>query len=175
MFNFKRKEQKNLEEKLKILEQENKSLKEEKENIEPIVPSLGYNFTISYEEEFVDFFTKLRHKYSDKIFDIEGIGKQLDFSKFSKDFFSTKTTTADVSVDANANVDEMSVIAYQVEMPKPFFRINALYLLWKYGRQLYGNEEAEKIIEGPASEYIEDFVIKNLKLKIKSLVKYVKL
>lgn len=33
----------------------------------------------------------------------------------------------------------------------------------------------EKIIEGPASEYIEDFVIKNLKLKIKSLVKYVKL
>ncbi len=59
-----------------------------------------YNFTISYEEEFVDFFTKLRHKYSDKIFDIEGIGKQLDFSKFSKDFFSTKTTTQK-SVDAN--------------------------------------------------------------------------
>jgi len=132
--------------------------KVEEDNKEEIKEKLGYNFTISYDEEFIDFFAKLVWKYPERIFDIEGIGKQLDFSKFSKDFFSMKTTTADVSVDANANVDEMSVIAYQVEMPKPFFRINALYLLWKYGRQLYGNEEAEKIIEGQISGdyYIND-------------------
>ena len=36
-------------------------------------------------------------------------------------------------------------------------------------------DSPNKIIEGPASEYIEEFVIKNLKLKVKSLVKYVKL
>lgn len=119
---------------------------------------IGYNFTISYDPEFVDFFARLSEKYPEKLFDLEGIGKQLDFAKFSRDFFSTKTTTADVSVDANSNVDEMSLIAYNVEMPKPMFRINALYLLWKYGRQLYGNEEAEAIIEGQISGdyYIND-------------------
>ena len=30
--------------------------------------------------------------------------KQLDLNKFSKDFFKNSSTTADVSVDANANV-----------------------------------------------------------------------
>jgi anaerobic ribonucleoside-triphosphate reductase len=119
----------------------------------------GFKFEISYDLEFVSFFARLREKYPDKLFDMEGIGKQLDFAKFSRDFYSTKTTTAaDVSVDANSNVDEMSVIAYNVEMPKPMFRINALYLLWKYGRQLYGNEEAEAIIESQISGdyYIND-------------------
>lgn len=123
-----------------------------------IMQSLGYNFTLSYDQEFVEFFAKLKSKYPNKLFDIEGIGKQLDFAQFSRDFFSTKTNVADVSVDANANVDEMSVVAYQVEAPKPLFRINALYLLWKYGRQLYGTTEAEAIVEGQITGdyYIND-------------------
>ncbi len=32
------------------------------------------------------------------------MGEQLDLNKFSKDFFKNSSTTADVSVDANANV-----------------------------------------------------------------------
>lgn len=101
----------------------------------------------------------LRSKYSQKIFNLEGIGKQTDMSVFSKDFFKSNTTTADISVDSNSNVDDMSVIAYNVELPKPFFRLNSLYLTWKYMRALYGLEVANKAIEMQISGdiYINDF------------------
>ena len=74
----------------------------------------------TYDNEFEDLIMYLRGKYSQKIFDLEGIGKQTDMTTFSKDFFGSKTTTADISVDSNSNVDDMSVIAYNVELPKPF-------------------------------------------------------
>jgi ribonucleoside-triphosphate reductase len=101
----------------------------------------------------------LKSKYGQKLFDLEGIGKQTDMTTFSKDFFGSKTTTADISVDSNSNVDDMSVIAYNVELPKPFFRLNSLYLTWKYMKSLYGLEIANKAIEMQVSGdiYINDF------------------
>ena len=85
---------------------------------------------LSYEQEFTDFMMYLRSKYPKELFELEGIGDQLDMGKFSKSFFLTKTV-ADVSVDSNSNVDENTVKAYESELPKPFFRLNSLYLLWK--------------------------------------------
>ena len=113
----------------------------------------------TYDNEFEDLIMYLRGKYSQKIFDLEGIGKQTDMTTFSKDFFGSKTTTADISVDSNSNVDDMSVIAYNVELPKPFFRLNSLYLTWKYMKALYGLEVANKAIEMQISGdiYINDF------------------
>ena len=66
---------------------------------------------------------------------------------------------ADVSVDSNANVDDISIIAYEAEVPKPLFRINAYYLLWKYGKKLFGKEEAEKLCKAQFFKdyYINDF------------------
>ena len=49
--------------------------------------------------------------------------EQTDMSKFSKKFFASNTT-ADASVDANANVD-ISVIAYHSELPA-IFRLNII-------------------------------------------------
>jgi ribonucleoside-triphosphate reductase len=100
----------------------------------------------------------LKAKYSHKLFDLDGIGEQTDMSKFSKKFFSAKTTS-DASVDANANVDDVSVIAYNVEMPKPFFKLNSYYILWKELRRLYGHEVANTIIEMQLTGdiYIHDF------------------
>lgn len=114
-----------------------------------------FNFT--YDLKFEALIAYLRAKYPEKLFDIEGIGKQTDLAKFSKDFFASKSTS-DVSVDANSNVDEMSVIAYNAELPKPFFRVNSLYLLWKYARQLYDETTANQIIESQLSGefYIND-------------------
>ena len=69
----------------------------------------------------------LKGKYPDKLFNLDGIGEQTDMSKFSKKFFSAKVTS-DASIDANANVDDISVIAYSTELPKPFFRLNSYYI-----------------------------------------------
>lgn len=113
----------------------------------------------TYDSNFEDLIMHLRSKYGQDLFDLEGIGKQTDMSAFSKNFFSSKTTVADVSVDSNSNVDDMSIIAYNVELPKPFFRLNSLYLTWKYLKQLYDHPTANKAIEMQVigDIYINDF------------------
>jgi ribonucleoside-triphosphate reductase len=113
---------------------------------------------VSYDDEFEDLIMYLRSKYGKEMFDLDGIGEQTDMSKFSKRFFSSKTT-ADASIDANANVDDVSVIAYNTELPKPFFRLNSYYILWKELKRLYGLQTANEIIEMQLSGdiYINDF------------------
>jgi ribonucleoside-triphosphate reductase len=100
----------------------------------------------------------LKAKYPDKLFDLDGIGKQLDMSEFSKNFFSSKVT-ADASVDANANVDDVSVISYNIELPKPFFKLNSYYILWKELKRLYSLEIANTVVEMQLTGdiYIHDF------------------
>lgn len=113
---------------------------------------------VSYDQQFDDLMMYLRSKYPEKLFDLDGIGKQTDMCQFSKDFFAVKTT-ADVSVDANANVEDMSVITYNTELPKPFFKLNSYYILWKYMKKLYGHETANKVVEMQLTGdiYINDF------------------
>ena len=113
---------------------------------------------ITYEQEFDDLIMYLKSKYPPKLFDLDGIGEQTDMSKFSKKFFSS-STTADASVDANANVDDISVIAYGTELPKPFFRLNSYYMIWKEIRRLYGLETANEVVEKQliGDIYINDF------------------
>jgi ribonucleoside-triphosphate reductase len=100
----------------------------------------------------------LKAKYSDKLFDLDGIGKQMDMSEFSRNFFSSKVTS-DASVDANANVDDTSIITYTVELPKPFFKLNSYYILWKELKRLYNLETANQIVEMQlvGDIYIHDF------------------
>jgi ribonucleoside-triphosphate reductase len=102
----------------------------------------------------------LKSKYPAKLFDLDGVGKQLDLAQFSRNFFSKNTkTTADTSIDANANVDDISVISYSNELKKPFERINSYYMLWKELKRLYGLQIANEIIEMQinGSIYIHDF------------------
>ena len=102
----------------------------------------------------------LKSKYPQKLFDLDGVGKQLDMAQFSKNFFSKNTTTAaDASIDANANVDDISVISYGNELKKPFERLNSYYMLWKELKQLYNKETANEIIGRQliGDIYIHDF------------------
>ena len=101
----------------------------------------------TYDQDFDDLYMYLKAKYPSKLFDLAGIGVQTDMGLFSKKFFSDITTTADGSVDANSNVDDLTVVAYENELPKPFTRLNSLYLLWKYGKKLFGKEYANTMIE----------------------------
>lgn len=113
---------------------------------------------VAYDQDFDDLMMHLRSKYPKQLFDMDGIGEQLDLSKFSKKFFSS-SVTADSSIDANANVDDTSVIAYSIELPKPFFKINSYYVVWKNLKRLYGHEVANSIIEMQLTGeiYIHDF------------------
>lgn len=112
----------------------------------------------SYEKEFDDFMESLQGlKEYKKLATLDGIGEQTDMVAFSKKFFGkANQVTADVSVDSNANVDDISVIAYEAEVPKPLFRVNAYYLLWKYGKKLFGKMEAEKLC---TAQFYKDFYI----------------
>lgn len=101
---------------------------------------------ITYEQEFDDLYMYLKAKYPDALFDLDGIGKQMDMSEFSKNFFLSKTT-ADASIDANANVSSNCVIAYNVELPKPHMKLNSYYMLWKEAKKLYGLCVANNIVE----------------------------
>ena len=115
----------------------------------------------SYGQEFDDFFESLKtEKHYKELATLDGIGKQTDMVAFSKKFFGkADLITADVSVDSNANVDDTSIIAYEAEVPKPLFRVNAYYLLWKYGKKLFSKEEAEKLCKAQFYKefYINDF------------------
>ena len=118
------------------------------------------NIEFSYDVEFCGLMTKLKTKYGEKLFELDGIGKkQLDINAFSKQFFNNRKATADVSVDANSNITQSDIITYNVELPKPFFRLNAYFILWKKLKELYGEEEANRIIERQLTGdiYINDF------------------
>ncbi|MFW6311303.1 MAG: hypothetical protein ACOC1K_03610 [Nanoarchaeota archaeon] len=83
----------------------------------------------SFDEDFSSLMLHLESKYGKDLFDLDGIGKQKDINEFSKTFFTNKGNTADISIDANANVDSRDMISYNVELPKSMFRLNAYYLL----------------------------------------------
>ena len=103
---------------------------------------------ISYDQDFDDLWMHLKSKFPEKLFDIDGLGKQIDMMNFTNEFFSEDTTcVADVSIDANANVDDNTVISYNHELPKPFMKLNSYYMLWKEIKRLYDRVTADEIIE----------------------------
>lgn len=118
------------------------------------------NIKVTYDQEFDDLLMYLKGKYPIELLNLDGIGKQLDLAKFSKDFFSSQIkTTADISVDQNSNVDDISVISYTNELKKPFERINSYYMIWKELKKQYGLLFANTVVEMNLTGdiYINDF------------------
>ena len=114
--------------------------------------------TQSYQPEFKELMSGLEYKYGKDIFEDNGIGRQLDMSDMSKKFFKA-ITTAEVSVDANANVSDKSVISHKIELCKPMQLVNSYYRLWKELKNNRGLEYANGIIESQINGriYINDF------------------
>lgn len=113
----------------------------------------------SYEQEFIDLMFHLRTKYPKSLAELEGIGSSTDVAEFSRKFFQTKTTNTDVSIDPNGNQAGLDLATYGNELPKPIFKLNSYYVLWKKIRQLYGSMKAADIIEKQynGTIYINDF------------------
>lgn len=115
---------------------------------------------MTFEQDFDTLMMHLWSKYGKELFNIDGIGKQMDMNQFRKSFFNEDVeATADISVDANSNVDGKDVITYNTELKKPFSRYNSYYNLWKNLRDLFGMSEANRIIEKQLTGdiYINDF------------------
>ncbi|MDD4805086.1 MAG: anaerobic ribonucleoside-triphosphate reductase, partial [Candidatus Pacebacteria bacterium] len=105
-----------------------------------------YQINLSYDNAFSELLSDLEQRYGKEIFEIEGIGSQLDISAFSKNFFSNKQVS-DASIDENANVSENCIITYKKEATKPIYKLNSLYILWRLLRKDYGTSIANSIIE----------------------------
>lgn len=114
---------------------------------------------ISYPIEFKDLLRKIQKKHSGiNLLDIDGIGSQTDINDYSKKFFGKIKATADISVDANANIEQVTLLQYHSEMIKPIHRLNSLYLLWKYAKELYSEDFANLLVEKQLDKtiYIND-------------------
>lgn len=112
----------------------------------------------SFKREFDSLMMHLRSKYGEELFNVDGIGEQLDINTFAKRFFRNEGSTADISVDSNANVAQKDVVAFNAEFPKAIQKLNSYYLLWKNMKELYGLEAANNIIEAQITGaiYIND-------------------
>ena len=115
-------------------------------------------FKVSWDDDFDTLMMHLWAKYGKEMFTVDGIGEQMDLHKFSKKFFNEASTTADVSVDANANVTQRTGIEYNFELAKPLRRYNSYFNLWKQLRKDFGLELANHIIESQINGtiYIND-------------------
>lgn len=91
---------------------------------------MSYYVKVDFDDQFSSFLMHLKSKYPEKLFNIDGIGtEQTDLNQFSKDFFSTRTTVSDASIDANSNVAGIDVTTYVAELPKPLMKLNSYYVL----------------------------------------------
>ena len=100
----------------------------------------------SYNPHFDELIRKLTIKYGEQIFELEGIGSQLDLDAFNKQFFATDRI-GDVSVDTNANVRSKHAATYFTEVGKPFLRLNSIYVIWKEMAKRFGYEVADAFVE----------------------------
>lgn len=103
----------------------------------------------SFDDRFINLLDRLRKEYGEEMFELEGIGeKALDINRYSKEFFKDNgKSTADRTIDGNANVSDKSVLSWENESTKPIKKLNAMYCLWKSGLNKHGIKRANKFIE----------------------------
>jgi len=94
----------------------------------------------SYDERFERLMDTLKKKYGEDILSFSGVHpSQMDMAKFTREFLfnGDATGVADHSVDANANVDDRSVVSFDHEVSKALSKLNAFNMIWKYIMRTY--------------------------------------
>lgn len=108
----------------------------------------GWYIKQNFTNDFVDTLQYLYDKYGEDIFEIQGIAnKHMDLVQFSKNFFGKSGNVADLSIDANANIKEKNVTQYNYENNKALMKLNSLYLMFKYIKKNFTEEDAKEALE----------------------------
>lgn len=134
-----------------MLELETKQVNENVELIKNYVKSQ------SYQKEFKDFMLFMLEKYGVDIFNLNGIGEQLDMNKAIKKM-ADASNAANGSIDSNANVGSTTSITIMHEIAKPHVLMQSYYRLWKWLKKNRGLDVANEFVESQISGrfYVND-------------------
>ncbi len=118
----------------------------------------NYISSQSYQPEFKKFMCAMLDQYGLQIFNLNGIGEQLDFNKAIKRMIGS-STMADTSVDPNSNTNIITPGQVYNEVAKAHSLLHNHYRVWKFFKKSksleYANDLMEKKISGQL--YIHDF------------------
>ncbi len=104
----------------------------------------------SFDQRFINKLVEIKDKYGEEMLDLDGISSRcLDINIFTDNFLNSGKTVADISIDANANVDNTSISSFDHEYSKALNKLNSYYIIWKRLTEdsKYGIKRANKIIE----------------------------
>lgn len=143
---------------MQTLERENsvKEVNMEENNKKEFIKN--YLNSQSYQKDFVNFMVNMLDKYGVEIFNLNGIGEQLDMNKAIKKAMSS-STMADTSVDPNSNTNIITSGAVFSEVGKAHSLIHNHYRVWKFMKKSHDLEYANDLMERKLTGqiYIHDF------------------
>ena len=100
----------------------------------------------SYQKEFKELMSLLLDEYGVEIFNLNGIGEQLDLNYAVKKMVNADNT-ANGSIDSNANVGATTSITIMHEISKPHILMQSYYRLWKWLKKNRNLEMANKFVK----------------------------
>ena len=118
---------------------------------------INYLNSQTYQDEFRDVIVRMLNKYGVKMFNLCGIGDQLDVNKMIKHMVES-SSVSNGSIDANANAGGTTATTIASEFAKPHALMQSYYRLWKWLKKNRGLEVANKFVEAQISGafYVND-------------------
>ena len=111
----------------------------------------------SYQEEFRAVMCGMLDKFGEEIFNLSGIGEQLDINQAMKKMVNA-SSVANGSIDSNANAGGTTAVTIASEFAKPHALIQSYYRLWKWLKKNRGLDIANEFVEAQLSGkiYVND-------------------
>lgn len=100
----------------------------------------------SYQPEFKDIMLSMLDRYGVEMFNISGIGEQLDINSAVKKIVNADST-AGGTIDGNANVGSVTAGGLLQEINKPHLLIQSYYRIWKWLKKNRSLEVANTFVE----------------------------
>ena len=117
-----------------------------------------FNIGIELDADFVDCLQGLINTYGPEMAKLNGFAKeQLNYTDFIDNFID-KNTTADASIDGNANVRSKDIVTLQNEMAKPHSKLLSFNKLYYEMKKKWGKDAADQwlIDEYTGISYLHD-------------------
>ena len=111
----------------------------------------------SYQKDFKEFMLHMLDQYGIEIFNLNGIGEQLDINQAIKKM-ANANSVANGSIDSNANAGVTTAVTIMHEVTKPHALIQSYYRIWKWLKKNRSIEVANEFVEAQISGkfYVND-------------------